>query len=68
MQGFHQAPSGGVDKNAVDAVLNPEKHNYIFMAADPDKLGYHRFTASDVEHAKNAKDYQAWLNSKNIKK
>lgn len=66
--GIPPGPICVVDKNAVDAVLNPEKHNHIFMAADPDKLGYHRFTASDVEHAKNAKDYQAWLNSKNIKK
>ncbi|MDO5616575.1 MAG: endolytic transglycosylase MltG, partial [Cruoricaptor ignavus] len=66
--GIPPGPICIVDKNSVDAVLNPENHNYIFMAADPDKFGFHRFTASDVEHAKNAKDYQQWLNSKNIKK
>jgi len=27
------------------------------MCADPEKLGYHKFTDSDIEHAKNAKAY-----------
>lgn len=66
--GIPPGPICITDKNSVDAVLNAEKNNYIFMAADPDRFGYHRFTASDAEHAKNARDYQEWLNSKNIKK
>ena len=66
--GIPPGPICITDKNSVDAVLNAEKNNYIFMAADPNKFGFHRFTASDAEHAKNAKDYQDWLNSKNIKK
>lgn len=65
--GIPPGPICITDKNSVDAVLNAEKNEYIFMAADPDKIGYHRFTASDAEHAKNARDYQEWLNSKNIK-
>lgn len=65
--GIPPGPICITDKSSVDAVLNPEQNNYIFMAADPDKFGFHRFTASDAEHAKNAKDYQDWLNSKNIK-
>lgn len=64
--GIPPGPICIVDKNSVDAVLNPARHNYIYMAADPDRFGYHRFTASDAEHAKNAADYQQWLNSKNI--
>lgn len=65
--GIPPGPICIVDKNSVDAVLNPESHNYIYMAADPDRFGFHRFTASDAEHAKNARDYQQWLNSKNIR-
>ena len=65
--GIPPGPICMVDKNSVDAVLNAEKNDFIFMAADPDRFGFHRFTASDIEHAKNAKDYQQWLNSKNIK-
>lgn len=65
--GIPPGPICVTDKNSVDAVLNAEKNNYIFMAADPNRFGFHRFTASDAEHAKNARDYQEWLNSKNIK-
>lgn len=66
--GIPPGPICITDKNSVDAVLDPEKNNYIYMAADPSRFGYHKFTASDTEHAKNAKAYQEWLNSKNIKK
>lgn len=66
--GIPPGPICVVDKNSVDAVLNYEKNNYIYMCANPAKFGYHKFTASDIEHAKNAKEYQDWLNSKNIKK
>ena len=65
--GIPPGPICVTDKSSVDAVLNAEKNNYIFMAADPNRFGFHRFTASDAEHAKNARDYQEWLNSKNIK-
>src|SRR5690606_1896993 len=65
--GIPPGPICITDKNSVDAVLNAEKNSYIFMAADPERFGFHRFTASDTEHAKNAKDYQEWLNSKNIR-
>ena len=65
--GIPPGPICITDKNSVDAVLNAENNNYIFMAADPDRFGFHRFTASDAEHVKNARDYQAWLNSREIK-
>lgn len=64
--GIPPGPICIVDKQSVDAVLNAEKNNYIFMVADPDKFGYHKFTDSDTEHVKNAKAYQDWLSSKNI--
>lgn len=65
--GIPPGPICITDKNSVDAVLNAEKNEYIFMCADPKKFGYHKFTASAAEHAVNAKAYQDWLNSKNIK-
>lgn len=65
-KGIPPGPICVVDKPSVDAVLNAENHNYIFMCADPNRLGYHKFTASDAEHAKNAKAYQDWLNAKQI--
>lgn len=66
-KGIPPGPICVVDKNSVDAVLNAEKNDYIFMCADPARFGYHKFTASAEQHAVNAKAYQDWLNSKNIK-
>lgn len=66
--GIPPMPICVVDKASVDAVLNAEKNDYLYMCANPQKFGYHKFTASDAEHAINAKAYQDWLNSKNIKK
>lgn len=65
--GIPPGPICIVDRNAVDAVLNAENNNYIYMCADPKRFGFHKFTASDVEHAQNAKEYQNWLNEKKIK-
>lgn len=65
--GIPPGPICVVDKNSVDAVLSAETNNYIFMCADPAKFGFHKFTASAEQHAINAKAYQNWLNSKNIK-
>lgn len=64
--GIPPGPICIVDKASVDAVLNAENHSYIFMCANPQKPGYHKFTASDAEHAKNAKAYQDWLNERQI--
>lgn len=65
--GIPPGPICIVDKNSLDAVLNAEQNNYIYMCADPAKFGFHKFTDNDVEHAKNAKAYQDWLNAKQIK-
>lgn len=47
--------------DVVEAVLNPDKNEYIFMCAKPDYTGTHNFTASGAVHAKNAKAFQNWL-------
>lgn len=65
--GIPPGPICVVDKNSVDAVLDAENNEYIFMCADPARMGYHKFTASAEQHVINAKAYQDWLNSKNIK-
>lgn len=50
---------------AIDAVLNAEEHNYIFMCADP-TTGYHKFTASYAQHLKNRDAYKRWLQENKI--
>jgi len=53
---------------AIDAVLDYEKHNYYFFAADPSNPGYHSFAKSLSEHKRNARKFHRYLNSKGIKK
>jgi UPF0755 protein len=53
---------------AIDAVLNPETHNYIYMCAKEDFSGYHNFSDNAKDHHANAKRFQQALNERNIKK
>jgi UPF0755 protein len=52
----------------IDAVLNAEKHNYIFMCAHPDFNGTHNFAVTLAEHNRNAAKYHValrkWLKEK----
>lgn len=42
-------------KGAIDAVLNAEEHDYIFMCAKPGNSGLHNFAVTYREHRANAK-------------
>lgn len=53
---------------AIDAVLNPQKHNYIYMCAKEDFSGYHSFATTVQEHLVNARKFQKALDERNIKK
>ncbi|MDO4460906.1 MAG: endolytic transglycosylase MltG [Bacteroidia bacterium] len=50
----------------IDAVLNAEDNDYLFMCARPDYSGLHNFARTAAQHAKNAREYQAWLNKQRI--
>lgn len=44
----------------LDAVLNHEVHNYLYMCAKPGSVGEHAFAHSFEEHLKNAEAYRKW--------
>lgn len=56
------------DISAIDAVLNPEKHDYFFMCASVDNIGYHEFAKTLSQHNRNAVKYQRWINNQGIKR
>ena len=54
------------DISAIDAVLNYEKHDYIFMCAKEDFSGYHNFSRTNAEHNVFAARYRNELNKRKI--
>jgi UPF0755 protein len=52
----------------IDAVLEAEKHDYLFFVADSTRIGYHDFSKNLSEHKAKAKAYSAWLNSRQIRR
>lgn len=54
------------DISAINAVLNYEKHNYLYFAADAKKLGFHKFAKTLAQHNLNAREYQRYLSAQGI--
>ncbi len=54
--------------SSIDAVLNYEKHRYLYFCAKPDFSGYHSFARTLNQHNRNAKAYQRELNKRRIYK
>ena len=64
--GFPPGPIGCATIEGIDAVLNAEKHDYIFFAAKSDFSGYHNFSRTLSEHNRYAVMYQKELNKRKI--
>ncbi|WP_309613864.1 endolytic transglycosylase MltG [Flavobacterium sp.] len=60
--GLPPGPIAMPDVDAIDAVLNAEKHNYIYFCASVEKFGYHVFASTYEQHQVNAKKYADWMN------
>ncbi|WP_460219223.1 endolytic transglycosylase MltG [Psychroserpens sp. MEBiC05023] len=56
------------DISAINAVLNYEKHKYLYFAANAKKLGFHKFAKTLSQHNVNAREYQRYLSSQGINK
>lgn len=62
--GLPPAPINVPPKACIDAVLNPDRHSYLYFCASPDFDGTHRFAVSYSEHKKNARAFQRALSAR----
>jgi UPF0755 protein len=62
--GLPPAPINVPPKACLEAVLNPEKNNYIYFCASPTFDGTHRFAVSYSDHLKNARAFQRELTAR----
>jgi UPF0755 protein len=53
-------------RDAIDAVLKADKHNYLYFCAHADFSGKHAFAANLAEHDKNAAKFRKALNNRKI--
>ena len=62
--GLPPAPINVPPKACLEAVLNPQKHNYIYFCASPAFDGTHKFAVTYTEHLKNARAFQRELTAR----
>ena len=62
--GLPPAPINVPPKACIDAVLNPDRHGYIYFCASPELDGTHRFAVSYSDHLKNARAFQRALTAR----
>jgi UPF0755 protein len=64
--GIPPGPITMPDISSIDAVLNPEKHNYYYFVADVTNFGYHKFSKTLAQHNANKAQYVRWVNSQGV--
>lgn len=64
--GIPPGPITMPDISSIDAVLNPEKHDYYYFVADVSNWGYHKFARTLRQHNINKEAYIRWINSRGI--
>lgn len=60
-EGLPPGPICVPDKSSLEAVLNPDKHPYIYFCASPQMDGTHRFAVTLSEHERNASQFRRAL-------
>ncbi len=66
--GLPPGPITMPDITSVDAVLNPEMHDYYYFVANVENFGYHMFAKNLAQHNRNKEQYVRWLNAQKIKR
>jgi UPF0755 protein len=66
--GLPPGPIAMPDITALEAVINPEKNDFIYFCASVDRFGYHEFASTLKEHNVNAKKYSDWITAQGVKR
>ena len=66
VEGLPPGPVFTATTQAIDAVLSPASHDYLYFCARNDFSGYHRFSKTLEEHLRVARQYQKELNRRRI--
>ncbi|MFD0862300.1 endolytic transglycosylase MltG [Sungkyunkwania multivorans] len=54
------------DISAIEAVLDAEKHDYLYFVADVTNFGYHKFAKTLAQHNRNRIEYKRWIDKQRI--
>ena len=60
-EGLPPGPIAMPDISSLEAVLNPEQHEYLYMCASVTDFGKHVFARTLAQHNINAAKYQKWV-------
>src|SRR5690554_1159448 len=66
VKGLPPGPITMPDISAIDAVLNAEKHDYLYFVANVENFGYHKFAKTLAQHNRNKVQYIQWVNAQKI--
>ena len=64
--GLPPGPINIPEISSIDAVLNADEHNYLYMCAKADFSGYHNFASTLKQHNRYAAQYRRELNRRRI--
>lgn len=67
VKGLPPGPIRIVEASTIDDVLDAPVHDYLYMCAKQGGKGTHNFSEDYESHKANARAYQAWLDSINVK-
>lgn len=67
-QGLPPGPINMPSITSIDAVLNAQKHKYLYFCAKEDFSGYHNFATNLIDHNRNAEKFQRAMNKAGIYK
>ena len=66
--GLPPGPIAMPDISALESVLKPLKHNYVYFCASVTNFGYHEFAENLAQHEVNRQKYVAWISAQGVKR